>query len=282
MDNIVTGEKIQNICELYLGYSEDFNYNPLIKKDINKHFNLNNLNKKIENPRILFCYSHRINDLSNKINFLNNPFVLITHNSDGEILNSKEVNNILSCKNLIKWYGQNVCYYHEKLELIPIGFANSMWNHGDLSLFENKQFLSLLEQNNKLKNIYFNFSIHTNYKKRKNCYNTLINKLNWIETTNHSSNLKRLQEYKFCICPEGNGSDTHRLWEALYLKVVPIVLKSNFTSILQLYNVPLVILEKWEDLDESLLNYDEYIFNDNKFLNLLSFNLLKNSILINI
>jgi hypothetical protein len=81
----------------------------------------------------------------------------------------------------------------------------------------------------------------------------------------------RLSQYKFCICPEGNGVDTHRLWEALYLKTVPIIINSEFTNILQKHNVPLVILNSWDDLDETKLNYDNFNFNDAKFLKISNF-----------
>jgi hypothetical protein len=67
-------------------------------------------------------------------------------------------------------------------------------------------------------------------------------------------NLLRLNDYEFCICPEGNGADTHRLWECLYLKVVPIVVNSQFTKLLIKYNIPMVIIEKWDDFDDTLLN----------------------------
>jgi hypothetical protein len=67
-------------------------------------------------------------------------------------------------------------------------------------------------------------------------------------------NLLRLNDYEFCICPEGNGVDTHRLWECLYLKVVPIVVNSQFTKLLIKYNIPMVIIEKWDDFDDTLLN----------------------------
>lgn len=70
-------------------------------------------------------------------------------------------------------------------------------------------------------------------------------------------NYKRLlSQYRYCVCPEGNGYDTHRLWEALYLKVVPIVKRSPFITCLQRsMNLPMVVLERWEDLNPSALNY---------------------------
>jgi hypothetical protein len=73
-------------------------------------------------------------------------------------------------------------------------------------------------------------------------------------------NLKRLKDYEFCICPEGNGVDTHRLWEAIYLKTIPIVVKSEFTNILIKNNVPVVVLENWSELDIGNLHYHDYNF----------------------
>ena len=267
-NNIITGEKIQKLCDLYIGYEEDFNFNPNIKNDITKHLNLNSVNNIINNPHILFCYTHRIYDFSNKIHFFNNPFILITHNSDFNIIFNEKINNILSSEKLIKWYSQNICVENEKLKILPIGFANSMWLHGNLKLFNDLEFIT---NYTKTKNIYFNFDINTNYNKRIICFNTLKNKLQWLGSVDHENNLKRLKDYKFSICPEGNGIDTHRLWESLYLKVVPIVIENQFIKLLKKYNVPLVILNNWNELDEDKLNYNDYNFNDEKFIEILDF-----------
>jgi hypothetical protein len=95
---------------------------------------------------------------------------------------------------------------------------------------------------NKINNVYFNFN------------KSLKDKLNWLNTIYPVENQIRLSTYKFCICPEGDGVYSHRLWECLYLKVVPIVIKSKFTSILEKQTIPLVILENWCDFDINKLN----------------------------
>ena len=186
-----------------------------------------------------------------------------------------QMKNLLNEK-LIKWYAQNACIEHEKLKILPIGFANSMWFCGDLKLFNNLDFISKYE---KTKYIYFNFNINTNYNKRIICFNSLKNKLTWLKTVDHENNLKRLRDYKFCICPEGNGVDTHRLWESLYLKVVPIVIENEFIKLLKKNNIPLVILNNWDELNEDKLNYNNYDFYNEKFNEIINFNTLKNEIL---
>ena len=62
-----------------------------------------------------------------------------------------------------------------------------------------------------------------------------------------------LLNYMFVICPEGNGIDTHRLWEALYLKTVPIIEKNKISNFIKKANLPVLILDKWSDLSK----YDE-------------------------
>jgi hypothetical protein len=170
---------------------------------------------------------------------------------------------ILELPNLIKWYTQNLCFSHPKIHLLPIGFANSCWPHGNLSLFETEYF----DNCNKINDIYFNFSIGTNPLERQKCYDECIKKIQWLHHVEPQYNLIRLSSYKFCICPEGNGVDTHRLWEALYLKCVPIVINSPFIKmvckrLLELYNnVPIVILNDWSELELDKLNYSNYVFN---------------------
>jgi hypothetical protein len=178
------------------------------------------------------------------------------------------VYSILNNEKMIKWYGQNICFEHPKLLFLPIGIANSQWEHGNLVLFNDVHFIQSIQKINK---VYFNFNINTNSSKRKICYDSLENKLEWLGNIAPIENLKRLSSYEFCICPEGNGVDTHRLWECLYLKVVPVVIESEFTKILQENGVPLFILDNWNNFDITKLNYNNYNFNNEKINRLLNF-----------
>lgn len=277
MLNTITGEKIQQLCDNYLGNQEDFNFNPVTNKHVTKHIYLTTINEPFDNQSRIFCYSHNINLLSQKIHLFKNNFILVTHNSDGEIRETDEIFTILNCEKVQKWYGQNICFEYPKLYFLPIGIANSQWPHGDLSIFDDRNFMQNLSiKSNK---VYFNFNIDTNKIKRQPCYDKLINKLEWLNNISPIENLKRLSSYEFCICPEGNGVDTHRLWECLYLKVVPIVIESEFTNILLKQNIPLIVLNNWDDFDSSKLNYNDYNFNNNtKLVKILSLQSLEEQI----
>jgi hypothetical protein len=272
MYNFVTGEKIQQKCDIYLGFPEDFNYNPIIAQQTNKHLDLNELNNEFDNPYLVFCNSHRILDLLNKIYLFKNNFILVTHNSDGEIRENNDILKILNCEKLDRWYAQNICFENDKLIFLPIGIANSMWSHGNLNDFTNEMVLHNIS--NKSKDVYFNFNINTNRMKRENCFHQLKDKLEWLDNVSPFENIIRLSQYKFCICPEGNGVDTHRLWECFYLKVVPIVIKSEFTNILIKQGLPIFILENenWYDLDINKLNYTDFDFNHPNLVNILNYN----------
>jgi hypothetical protein len=272
-ENIITGERVQQFASVYLGFPDDFNYNPVIQQQRDKHFDLRNLNNPFDNPYYVFCYTHRIDELSSKMDLFENDFVLITHNSDGEVRNTPEVNLILNSPKLQRWYCQNMCFEHEKLCFVPIGFANSMWPHGNINVFKHTFFTYNLTT--KTKPVYFNFNINTNVVKRVECLEALKTKVPWLTNVSPFENLIRLQQHAFCICPEGNGVDTHRLWEALYVKTVPIVIDSEFTRILQKHKVPLVVLDKWDDLVVSKLRYKDYKFDHPEFQKISCFILFK-------
>jgi len=256
---ILTGEKIQQMADIYIGNKEDFSFNPFIYQQEEKHCPLDSINETFSNPPIVFCYSHCIYSLTEKIHLFKNDFVLLTHNSDENINDCLEVNHLLSYPQLKKWFSQNVCFSHPKLHYLPIGLANSQWPHGDLSFFKDK---NLDDPFIKSEKVYFHFNISTNHSKRTECYDILKDKIPFLSQVTPSENLERLQKYEFCICPEGNGIDTHRFWECFYLKVIPIVVDSPFVQILKKERVPIpiVILDKWEDFDESNLQYTDFSF----------------------
>ena len=59
-----------------------------------------------------------------------------------------------------------------------------------------------------------------------------------------------LLNYMFVICPEGNGIDTHRLWEALYLRTIPIIEKNRISHFIKKASLPVLIVNKWSDLSK--------------------------------
>lgn len=65
--DIISGEKIQNLCDYYIGTDDDFNFNPIIRNQTQKHINIDNYNieiiKKLKVNNI-FCYTHLIDGVN--------------------------------------------------------------------------------------------------------------------------------------------------------------------------------------------------------------------------
>ena len=242
--NIVSGERIQQLCDVFLGLSEDFAWNPVIAPLTQKHKNLNTFTEEWDNPKVLFCYSYHIGIFESKIQFLKNPYVLVTHNSDENI--TEKYIPVLNHDKLVAMYSQNPCINHPKLNLIPIGIANSMWIHGNMDTLS--QVLRHLSVIPKTKDVYFNFNIGTNQTKRQECFDILKTKLQFDSMKSHSDYLHSLAQHKFAICPDGNGIDSHRIWECYYLGVIPILLDSVFAHKLEKV-IPCIILNSWHEFD---------------------------------
>ena len=246
---ILSGEKIQQACDHYIGSIDDINYNPLIKNEIinfpEKFINIENtFDFEFNNKSKIFCYTHILTlsfqKLINILNVMKNDFNIYFHNSDGNFFNCYYI-ELSKIPNLKKIYSQNNTVM--SVITLPIGQANSQWTHGNYKLLENVINLKIC----KTENIYYNFNVGTNYSERIKCKNKLDNILPWINNLNYNDYLIKLSSYKFCICPVGNGLDTHRFWECIYLKVVPIVLKNEWTETIK-NKFPMVILNDWCDL----------------------------------
>ena len=257
---IVTGERLQNVADIYIGTSYYFQYNPMFTPQIEKQKHLCEFDNKelYDNPRTVFCYGDLIMEFSKTMDLFMNPFVLVTHNSDMNIVDNPTVNMILEHPKLIRWHGQNVGYIHPKLYFLPIGIANRQWPHGNLEMFDyifRNYDLSIVKK----KWAYMNFKIETNKEKRMKCYEALFNKVQYLALTNPMENLLRMMEYRYCICPEGNGLDTHRLWECFYLRVVPVLLKTPYSlNIKNETGLPMILLDSWSDFSYSENKKNEY------------------------
>ncbi len=252
-DDIVTGEKIQELCDVYCGIPSDLMRNPRIVSQMNKHLNLEQLNTEYNNPKLVFCYSNSLKLFMTKMVYFKNPFVLVSHNEDTNI--TKDYLPILESEKVIQWFAQNPMITHKKLHFLPIGIPNVQWHQGDMSVF--MQYY-INQPQEKTLGYYFYFSIGTNPSAREQCKQEIESKgLAFQYKVNHPTYLQLLSHHKMAICPDGNGVDSHRIWEALYLGVVPILKRCTFTDyVKELF--PCIVLNEWTEFDEEtcLNQYD--------------------------
>lgn len=228
----------------------------------------------VEKNDIVFIKTDYLDEfLDNEINKIKNYFILITHNSDYPI--TKKHTELLGNKN-IKWFAQNLSFDASKdlrFEPLPIGLENrSFLKHGKIKNFD----IFIPDKNKKNNKIYCSFNTLTN-KKRIDVLNCVKeNKLTDIENfSNHRNYIKKLSNYKFSICPIGNGLDTHRFWESISVHTLPIVENSEFIQNFNKLGVPMLILENWNDIENineaTLINIyeDNYKkFNTENFLSI--------------
>ena len=110
---------------------------------------------------------------------------------------------------------------------------------------------------------YINFTVST-YPNDRGLILEKFSKLDWTRVgkteTTESGNRKYLEDIKkskFVFCPRGNGIDTHRLWESLYMGSIPIVKYENAHHLFK--DLPILFINDWNQITRDFLNdkYDE-------------------------
>jgi hypothetical protein len=228
-----------------MGYRKkcDFIYDEFYQFDINKVNQFDGMK--------IFVKTDMLDDFKSIIiPNIKNKFILYTHNSDLSIDDSYL--SIMNNDYLLKWYGQNINFFHDKLFSIPIGIANRRWSHGDVGILQN-----IINENNIKTNIvYCNIDVNTNISERSSCLESIYPIKNSIKV-GFEEYLRNVSKSYFIISPNGNGIDCHKTWESLYLKSIPIVTNSINISFYKDY--PILIIDKWSDLKN--ISLDENLYN---------------------
>ena len=63
-----------------------------------------------------------------------------------------------------------------------------------------------------------------------------------------------LSQYKFSVCPTGNGIQAPKLFEALLVRTIPVVEDELAHRQLVQLGIPLVIVQDWEDISSKYLS----------------------------
>tara|TARA_Y200000002_G_C22615049_1_gene635604 strand:- start:395 stop:1297 length:903 start_codon:yes stop_codon:yes gene_type:complete len=194
------------------------------------------------------------NDLHNikentTINILDDPFKSCCYSvyNYKNFLNNKKI-KIVNTEN---WNDK----LHMKVNIIPIGFESKSVKNGMeekmIKISKNQKNL-----NDKPLKILNNTHFLIHKKPKSGSYNQrqeVIDKLKnnklvdfWNKKKTKEETWKLHDNYSFELCPEGNGLDTHRFYEALLLNTIPIVKRNSLESMY--IQFPCVIVDDWGEI----------------------------------
>ena len=208
---------------------------------------------------LIYCHTDFIDELFSllrNIKELEN-IKLITHQSD-EALTRSQIYKKPEC--ISKWFALNLGENINNIEPIPFGLSNKM-SMKNLT-FVNEIPISL-NLNNKEDLLYVNFQKNTNRKERDSLYE-YFNNYEWAKIKEPELSLDEYKEdltkYSFILCPWGNGVDTHRIWESLYLGSIAITKSHPIFE--HFSDLPILLVDSYEDITyELLINYKEKVKN---------------------
>jgi hypothetical protein len=198
---------------------------------------------------IIFCESEKADEeFVNVLETLRDPVVLLLGNSDeNHAGNAQRLKSTLPAESVL--FAQNLVERIDGVSPLPIGLENA-WraNHGTVRPFR----LLRRKTERKIFRVMWTFSEKTNPTTRGIAADWLYraavaDDLGKISTTEHKKSLSR---YAFVASPPGNGLDTHRTWEALYLRCVPIVVRSAMTEAYELLGLPVWVVDSYQEVEE--------------------------------
>jgi len=268
-----------------IGYDFDFDIKKLEEKT---KYNEKHITKSKSNIYSIYICNTALPKFAEKLktdkvfNSLKCRFIVVSGDSDDTcpedlFENEKEFKQFIENDKIIHWYSQNcVRTTHKKLSQIPIGLAYHHLYNEDIkqesdkivSPMKQEALLNSIIQKNKQMNLpfwnreekcYINFNFEKNYMRSRFGYDRYeaITKIPKTLMFSEKSEVERIiswntqVKYAFVASPFGNGLDTHRLWEALILGCIPIIITSGLDSLLE--DLPVLIIKDWTDITDKLL-----------------------------
>ena len=156
------------------------------------------------------------------------------------------------------WYSINAESHY--VHGIPLGITNYYADRPIFSIYGNKEQMITVSQRvvDRSKLLYMNFNVHT-YPSERMLLQSMYKHCSYVTYDEPESTLEgreryliNLRSHTFTLCPRGNGIDTHRIWEALYMGCIPIV-KNNVVH-KDWKDLPILWIDEWDCITEDFLH----------------------------
>lgn len=184
--------------------------------------------------------------------YISHPYIIVTHGDYREAM-VHIPKSFLDEKKIIAWFGihPSSTLKHPKYFPIPLGIIQFRESYKEKKAM-NELFFRLRSTTEKKHLLYLNFS--DDFKPERVIVRDLFMNKNYCFTSKGKSfkgYLTEMAESKFTLSPEGVGTDCYRTWESLLAGSIPVVKKSPLDPLFD--GLPVLIVDKWEDIDEQFL-----------------------------
>ena len=192
----------------------------------------------------------------NVLKLIKNKFTLISAGSSYNVsYGHPSYLDILNSDKVKYWFCTNPPNIdHPKLIGMPIGFEEKEREGGDQEVIK-KHWDNKLRWEDKIDKLYLSYhTLGNNPNRDKN-----INYLSSLDFVHVERNklpfdkyLDEAGKYKYTICLEGSGFDTHRNYESLLVGSIPIMIDSSVRSVYEDWGLPSIFVDEWTDICSNL------------------------------
>ncbi len=186
-----------------------------------------------------------------------NQFIIFTGEEDTPI-----DDKIVLPNNVLKIYACNALYNNDQIIPFPIGLQRQIGTN-DHRLEIMKEIVEKDEKREPNKLLYINCGIERNperqpllkFESNSWCTTRFDKDSKFFPYERYNEFLSELRDHKFVACPKGHGYDTHRIWETLYMRRVPVMLDDPYFRRL-LDGFPVLFILDWSIITKEYLEYE--------------------------
>jgi hypothetical protein len=199
----------------------------------------------------IYCKVDHLLGLFDTVRKVRNRVVLVSSESDRPITSEF----LGRCPpQIAHWFSTNIQVKDDRLEALPLGLSNS---YCDITLRASQIAAKARASTERSHWLYVNFRTSSNPAVREpimDYFRSMKNE-DWITLQDGGLSLQdyltELTSHRFLLCPPGNGSDTHRLWEALYSRTIPVALETPAMAAFR--DLPILFVEDFRNLTRDFL-----------------------------